>query len=44
MDWVLLLGRILYGVLFISSGVFFHLAGRQMATEYAREKALRFRS
>jgi putative oxidoreductase len=38
MDWVLLLGRILYGVLFISSGAFFHLKGRDMAVEYSRMK------
>jgi putative oxidoreductase len=38
MDWVLLLGRILFGVLFVYSGIAFHLGQRQGATEYARMK------
>jgi putative oxidoreductase len=38
MDWVLLLGRILYGAIFISSGFGFHLAGRQQGVAYARAK------
>jgi putative oxidoreductase len=36
MDWVLLLGRILFAVLFVQSGLFFHLRGRQMAIPYAK--------
>ena len=38
MDWVLLLGRILFGILFIGSGVMFHLVQRETATAYARAK------
>jgi uncharacterized membrane protein YphA (DoxX/SURF4 family) len=38
MDWVLLLGRILFGGIFITSGLFFHLAKREMAVEYTRAK------
>jgi putative oxidoreductase len=36
MDWVLLLGRILFALLFVNSGVAFHLQQRQMATGYAK--------
>ena len=38
MDWVLLLGRILFAALFISSGLAFHLLKREMAVEYTRAK------
>jgi putative oxidoreductase len=38
MDWVLLVGRILFAAIFIWSGLGFHLAGRQMAVGYARAK------
>jgi uncharacterized membrane protein YphA (DoxX/SURF4 family) len=31
MDWVLLVGRILFATIFVWSGLGFHLAGRQMA-------------
>jgi putative oxidoreductase len=37
-DWVLLLGRILFGGLFVLSGVMFHLLKREMAVEYTRAK------
>jgi putative oxidoreductase len=36
MDWLLLLGRILFGLNFILAGIGFHLRQRAMATEYAR--------
>lgn len=36
MDVVLLIGRILFAVIFITSGVMFHILGRAMATPYAR--------
>jgi uncharacterized membrane protein YphA (DoxX/SURF4 family) len=36
MDWVLLLGRILFALLFVQSGLLFHLRGRQMAIPYAK--------
>lgn len=42
MDWVLLAGRILFGVLFISSGLVFHLQKRALAVEYARAKGAPF--
>jgi uncharacterized membrane protein YphA (DoxX/SURF4 family) len=35
-DWILLLGRILYAVPFIMAGLLFHIGKRQMAVEYAR--------
>jgi putative oxidoreductase len=38
MDWVLLLGRILYAAIFIYSGLAFHLGQREMATGYAKMK------
>jgi putative oxidoreductase len=38
MDWVLLIGRILFGLNFILSGVGFHLRQRAMATEFARSR------
>jgi putative oxidoreductase len=38
MDWVLLLGRILYGAIFIYSGLAFHLGQREAATGYAKAK------
>ncbi len=38
MDWVLLLGRILFGAIFIYSGLGFHLGKREMAVGYARAK------
>jgi putative oxidoreductase len=38
MDWVLLIGRILFAVNFIFAGLGFHLGQRAMATEYARSK------
>ncbi|HXF98175.1 MAG TPA: DoxX family protein [Gaiellaceae bacterium] len=38
MDWVLLVGRILFAAVFILSGLAFHLAKRAMAVEYARAK------
>jgi putative oxidoreductase len=36
MDWLLLLGRILFALNFIFAGFGFHLRQRAMATEYAR--------
>jgi putative oxidoreductase len=36
MDWLLLLGRILFALLFIMSGVMAHLVERRGSTEYAR--------
>ncbi len=36
MEWVLLLGRVLFGVLFIMTGVTFHLLNRKTASGYAR--------
>jgi uncharacterized membrane protein YphA (DoxX/SURF4 family) len=38
MDWVLLVGRVLFAAIFIMSGLLFHLGQRQMAVEYARAK------
>ena len=40
MDFVLLLGRILFAALFISSGISFHLLGLQGATGYAQSKGV----
>jgi putative oxidoreductase len=37
-DWVLLLGRILFAGIFIWSGVGFHLLGRDAAVGYSRAK------
>jgi putative oxidoreductase len=36
MDWVLLLGRILFGLLFVMNGLNFHLRGREVAVGYTR--------
>jgi putative oxidoreductase len=36
MDWVLLLGRILFAFVFVNAGVGFHLRQRAMATGYAK--------
>jgi putative oxidoreductase len=38
MDWVLLIGRIIFGGLFVWSGIAFHLLKREMAVEYTRAK------
>ena len=38
MDWALLIGRILFAVIFVYSGLAFHLGQRQMAVGYARAK------
>jgi putative oxidoreductase len=38
MDWVLLVGRLLYAPIFIFSGLMFHLGKREMAVGYARMK------
>jgi putative oxidoreductase len=38
MDWVLLLGRILFASLFVYSGLRFHLLNRPMAVGYARSQ------
>jgi putative oxidoreductase len=38
MDWVLLIGRILFAVNFIVAGLGFHVRQRVMATEYARSQ------
>jgi putative oxidoreductase len=38
MDWLLLLGRILFAVNFIVAGLSFHLGQRAMATELARAR------
>jgi putative oxidoreductase len=38
MDWVLLIGRILFALNFILAGLGFHLRQRVMATEYARSQ------
>jgi len=42
MDWVLLAGRILFGAIFITSGLLFHLGKREMAVGYARTKGAPF--
>lgn len=39
MDWVFLVGRIAFAIIFISSGLFFHLLGRRTAVEYARTQS-----
>jgi putative oxidoreductase len=36
MDWLLLLGRILFALIFVASGVMAHLQQRRGSTEYAR--------
>jgi putative oxidoreductase len=36
MDWVLLLGRVLFAALFVNAGVGFHIRQRKMAAGYAR--------
>ena len=36
MDWVLLIGRILFVLIFVMSGLTFHIMGRAMAVPYAR--------
>jgi putative oxidoreductase len=36
MDWLLLLGRILFALIFVASGVMAHLQQRRSSTEYAR--------
>jgi putative oxidoreductase len=36
MDWILLLGRVLYSAIFVTAGLTFHLQQRKVATEYAR--------
>jgi putative oxidoreductase len=36
MDWVLLLGRVLFAFLFVNAGLGFHLRQRTMAIGYAR--------
>ena len=36
MDWILLLGRILFAFVFVNAGVGFHLRQRVMATGYAK--------
>jgi uncharacterized membrane protein YphA (DoxX/SURF4 family) len=38
MDWVLLIGRILFAALFVYSGLGFHLGMRTMAVDYTRAK------
>jgi putative oxidoreductase len=38
MDWLLLVARILFVWLFVTSGLMFHLRGRKMAIEYARSE------
>jgi putative oxidoreductase len=38
MDWVLLLGRILFAAIFVWSGIGFHIAGRQQGIAYAAAK------
>jgi len=38
MDWVLLIGRILFALIFIWSGLASHLGKREMAVGYARMK------
>jgi len=38
MDWVLLIGRLLFAPIFIYSGLGFHLGKREMAVGYARAK------
>jgi putative oxidoreductase len=38
MDWVLLIGRILFAPIFIYSGLAFHLGQREVAVGYARAK------
>jgi putative oxidoreductase len=40
MDFVLLLGRILFGFMFINSGVFGHLVGRKASVPYAQAKGV----
>jgi putative oxidoreductase len=36
MDWILLLGRVLFAAIFVMAGLMFHLGQRKMATEYTR--------
>jgi putative oxidoreductase len=36
MDWILLLGRVLFVSVFVVSAVFVHLVGRKQGIEYAR--------
>ena len=38
MDWVLLVGRVLFAAVFVASGLAFHLGKREMAVEYTRAK------
>jgi uncharacterized membrane protein YphA (DoxX/SURF4 family) len=38
MDWVLLIGRVLFAAIFISSGLVFHLGKRRMAVDLSRAK------
>jgi putative oxidoreductase len=40
MDWILLLGRILFAFVFVSSGLGFHLQKRELAIGYTRSKGL----
>ena len=40
MDWVLLIGRILFAANFLFAGVGFHLKERKMATEYSRSQGV----
>ncbi len=40
MDWVLLIGRILFAANFLFAGLGFHLKERAMATEYARSQGV----
>jgi uncharacterized membrane protein YphA (DoxX/SURF4 family) len=40
MDWVLLIGRILFAANFVFAGLGFHLKERAMATEYARAQGV----
>ncbi len=40
MEFILLVGRILFAALFIGSGISFHLLGEKMATGYAQAKGV----
>ena len=44
MDWVILAGRILFFFLFAFSAVGFHIAHREMASQYATQKGVPFAS
>lgn len=42
MDWVLLIGRILFVLIFVMSGLTFHIMGRAVAIPYSRAQGAPF--